>query len=390
MKERLLNGLKRFKAGTGWFFSGFMRFFAGFLCCWTPLSAPLLSGWLNRYMLRSAVHVWVKRSTQENPRSFYEAADAGVYKDWPHWSDVPGLALAPAASAGGFLSKLYARGWYFFRALWTQYRSGLLSLFNTWLLTLPFALVWLWMWWAGWNNTFSRGYEEEGLATVLSLISVAGFSIVMLYLPIAQARQAIHGTWKSFFDFRTVRTIARHVRVRLLILAIFYALGSAGIMAGTKVIPTFFEQAYHVDLGDAKAVKDKVFGHFLLVILCFYSGLLIVKRMNARVYALGVLKALQSKRLAPDQLAPIERDLLLDRLTFKEPSIKENASRWRRILAWPLRKAGPFLLVLATLILWGSVAFSVYFGQFINLHYADWLNQPLIQMPYIRMPQIPD
>ena len=388
MTERLMKSSRWLRDTLFSLFSGFVRFVVGFLCCWTPFTAPLLSGWMNRYMLRSAVQVWVKRSTLEDSASFFNSQDVSLLKYWPRWSDVSGLEQSLAAERKDFSYKLYLRVKRFLRALFIQYRNGVLSLFNTWLLTLPFALVWLWMWWAGWNNTFSRGYEEEGLAAVLSVASVIGFSFIMLYLPIAQARRALHGRWKSFFDFRAVRAIARHVRFRLLILALFYALGSAGLMAGTKIFPAFFEQAYHIDLENPKAVKDAVFGHFFIVILCFYCGLLIVKRMNARVYAIGVLKALRSQALNHDQLSPFERDLLLNRLHFAPADPRPALASWRTKLLRTIKAASRLVLVLATLAVWGSVAFSVYFGQFMNLSHVDWLNQPMIQMPYIRVPEI--
>ncbi len=371
--------------GSG--FGFILRFLAGFVCCWTPFTAPLVAGWINRYMLSSAVWVWVKRSTLESPKGFYKSPEFADLLYWPRWTDVtsPHAAAVPPS---GLLRRILRRTVHFLRSLWWQYRDGLLSLFNTWLLTLPFALVWLWMWWAGWNNTFSRGYEEEGLAPLTFIFSAFGFCLVMLYLPIAQARQAVHGTWSSFFDIRAVRTIARAVRFRLLILAVFYALGSLGLIGGTKIFPTVFEEIYKIDSGDIQAVKDMVFIHFFFVILCFYCGLLIVKRMNARVYAIGVLKALQAKDLRPEDLSPFERTLLLEKLSFDPPKARKQKPRWVRLILWPLRKFWTFTLVVLTLAVWGGVAFSLYFGQFMNLSHVDWLNQPMIQMPYIRVPDI--
>ncbi len=387
MIQRVLRPFAFALSSVGSAFGFVLHFFAGFFCCWTPFTAPLLAGWMNRYMLRSAVHVWVRRSNVENPKIFFQNHEFSSFRGWPRWSDVS-IAVAPSILKTGFFRKAFNRFIHFFRSLWWQYRSGLLSLFNTWLLTLPFALVWLWMWWAGWNNTFSRGYEEEGLAPLTFIFSAFGFCLVMLYVPIAQARQAIHGKWASFFDMRAVRTISRHVRFRLLILAVFYALGSLGLIGGTKIFPTMFEEIYDLDMSNIQSVKDMVFVHFLFVILCFYCGLLFVKRMNARVYAIGVLKALQAKDLSPEDLSPFERTLLLERLSFAPPKPKIDRPWWVRLLIWPLRKLWTFTLVALTLSVWGGVAFSLYFGQFMNLSHVDWLNQPMIQMPYIRVPEV--
>lgn len=368
--------------------NGFLTFWAGFLCCWSPLTAPLLAGWLNQYMLRSAVRMWIRRSTLEDKDSIYQTPGLENLKVWPRWSETPENRSKNIINQASRSIRAYGKIKRFLKSICSHYRSGFLSLFNTWLMTLPFLLIWLWMWWAGWNVAFARGYEEDGAAAAISLLSVLVFSLIMFYLPIAQTRQAIHGTWKSFFEFRPVRAIARKVRLRIFFLAILYALGSFGIVAGTKVFPVFFEQAYGIDLADAKTVKDRIFIHFFFVILCFYAGLLVVKRMNAQVYAIGVLKALQSRTISPDDLAPIEHDLLLNRLRFKEPELQKPSNLWKRALIWPLKTACLTTVLAATLAIWGSVAFSVYFGQFMNHSYPDWLNLPLIQMPYIRVPEI--
>ena len=159
-------------------------------------------------------------------------------------------------------------------------------------------------------------------------------------------------------------------------------------MAGTKVFPTFFEQAYKVDFNDHKILEETIFAHFFFVILCFYCGLIFVKRMNARVYAIGVLNALQEKDLGPDDLSPFERTLLLEKLSFLPPEPKQARSRWVCFVSRLLRKFWTFTLLVLTLAVWCSMAFSVYFGQFMNLSHVDWLNQPMIQMPYIRVPEI--
>lgn len=376
--------LKKFKR----WFSGFTKCLVGFLCCWSPLTAPLLTGWLNRYMQRSAVQLWIKNSTLEDRSEIYKTPEIGCFKFWPKWSS---LKLDENAS-----TEIKAR-WTlirpkspkpFLKALSIQYCSGLSSLMNTWLLTLPFACTWLWMWWAGWNLSFSRMHEEQELAPMISLLSIAGFCVIMLYLPIAQARQAMHEKWHSFFDIRAIRIIASHVRLRLFIFAFFCAIGSAGLMLGTKIIPATFEQTYALDLTNAASIEKSVFRHFFFTILCFFSGLIVIKRMNARIYAIGVLKALQSGALSPDQLAPIEKEILIKKLKFKQAQPGGYSKVLKSSVFWPIRKVLIILILGATLSLWGSVVLSVYFGQFMNHSYPDWLNIPLIQMPYIRVPDI--
>ncbi|MCB1590848.1 MAG: hypothetical protein KDI90_00215 [Alphaproteobacteria bacterium] len=377
--------ITKFVKGTA---SGFLSSFAGFLCCWNPFTAPLLIGWMNRYMLRSAVWVWIKRSNTDNPSELYTSAELAELQNWPHWLKHSAITPQPTTHNQNLLRGTLAKATRMLKTLWSQYKSGLLTLFNTWLLTLPFAICWLVIWWAGWNNYFTRSYEEYHTAPFIGLLSMMGFAIIMMYVPIAQTRQAIHGTWQSFFEILTIRTIAKHVRVRLLFLALFYAVGFTGIMAGTKVFPTFFEQIYKINFNDQKALKHAIDTHFLFVILCFYIGLLTLKRMNARVYAIGVLKALDAKDLKPEQLCPLERTLLLEKLSFTAPKEYPPRPRWQKIPLNTANKTGLALVTLATIILWWGSAFSVFFGQFINLSTPDWLNMPLIQLPYIRFPEL--
>lgn len=377
LKQSPLKGLKATLAGT-------MTLLAGFLCCWTPVTAPLLTGWINRYMRQCAVKVWVKKSGVPDQKAFYETADNSVLKIWPRW-------LEPEKenqTAGHILLRPLRKGKQVARALKRHYQNGLMTLFNTWIVTLPFGFCWLWMWWAGWNNTFARGYEEEGLAQSVLILSMFAFCVLMLYLPLAQARQAIEGTWQSFFDIRAVRTIAKQVRFRLLLLALGYALFSGVILIGAKTLLANFGQIYALDMNDPQMLEQKIFMHFLGMISIFYLGLLLVKRMNARIYAIGVIKALRSGALKPEDLMPYERKILIDRLGYKQTAPKKLAPRWRRALKWPLKKIGALLLVLTTLGVWGGLVSTLYFAQFMNHSYPDWLNIPLIQMPFIRVPDI--
>lgn len=356
---------------------GITTLLMGFLCCWTPLTAPLLTGWINRYMRNCALRVWIKKC----------APETAPVKSWPKWLD-DGAENTPIKPPANIAVRIWRKTKGAARSLGRLYRSGLLSLLNTWLLSLPFGFVWLWMWWAGWNNTFSRGYEEEGLTQGILFLSMLAFCCLMLYLPLAQARQAIQGTWQAFFDVQVIRTIAAHVRIRLLILALTYALIGGAVLLGGKAILATFPQVYGLEPKDTEMLKQKIFVHFFGMIAFFYGGLLFVKRMNARVYAIGLLKALQSGALNETHLGPYERSVLFDQLAFKRNALPKVSPRWKRVLGWPFKKIGIGLLILTTICVWGGMVSTLYFSQFMNHSYPDWLNLPLIQMPYIRVPEI--
>ncbi len=363
---------------------GFVQMLVGFLLCWTPFTAPMVSGWMTRYMRHRTIRVWAGKSAPDLADAFYKDPQTAHYGYWPRWTSMSERPETDAVRVGLF-KYIWRTIKGFFVALKNNYKLGLLVLFNTWLLTLPFAVMWFLMWWAGWDLVYNRSYEENIFPFAASILSVFAFSLVMLYLPIAQARQAVHGNWRSFFEIKTIRIIAKHVRFRLLLLSLFFALGSLGVMAGTKVFILFFEDIYGVDTRNIEALKEPLFLHYCIVIGCFYLGLFLLKRMNAKIYAIGLMKALSSGALGKDDLSAFERDILFDKLGFQAATPKQRHIAVR-VLLWPLARFRNLSLALLTFTLWGMFVFTIYFGQFATLHHTDWLNHPLIQMPYIRYP----
>jgi len=72
-------------------------------------------------------------------------------------------------------------------------RIGVQGIFNTWCWTLPGCILWLFAWFAGWNNSFKqrltnrRGLVDDGF------VGSCLFIAAMFYVPLAQARQAVTG-----------------------------------------------------------------------------------------------------------------------------------------------------------------------------------------------------
>jgi hypothetical protein len=110
---------------------------------------------------------------------------------------------------------------------------------NTWALTLPACLLWWFGWYDGWNNSFNKGYEQAAVGPLISLLGIAWFITAMFYVPLAQARQAVTGEWRSFYQFRLIWKIVRDRWVYCVLLAVLYALLSVPLSV-LKTSPMFW------------------------------------------------------------------------------------------------------------------------------------------------------
>ena len=70
----------------------------------------------------------------------------------------------------------------FFQSLWLNLTIGAQAIFNTWVLTMPGCVLMLFSWYAGWHNSFNKGYEQAvvgpltgfgGIATLTNRILAA-------------------------------------------------------------------------------------------------------------------------------------------------------------------------------------------------------------------------
>ena len=104
----------------------------GTVLCTGPVTAVIALGWLTRRQGHFA-------------RDRFGAAEEG-----PGWlfgpREVNGRPTGRLARAVGGLA--------------ANIRSGLMALSALLAWTLPFTLLWLGAWWAGWENSFNKGYEQ--------------------------------------------------------------------------------------------------------------------------------------------------------------------------------------------------------------------------------------
>ncbi|MFW6124765.1 MAG: hypothetical protein ACOC46_01345, partial [Pirellulales bacterium] len=207
------------------------KYLAGAVLCLNPLTSVLVVGWTYRLAQRSVLRAWWRRSARckASGVSFVHFVESGAatcgHARAPNWIVAPPSRRAriAAASRGTGLRRRAvgivktAGG-----SLWLNARIGGAAIFNTWVLTLPACLLWLFAWHGGWNNSFHKGYEQWWVGPLTGWLGVGLFLLAMLYVPMAQARQAVTGEWRSFYHFRLVRTLIRRRPAACVALAALY------------------------------------------------------------------------------------------------------------------------------------------------------------------------
>ncbi|MFN0066655.1 MAG: hypothetical protein ACKVYV_03365, partial [Limisphaerales bacterium] len=134
------------------------------------LGSLAVIGWTARAARREALKSWWRRSPQRSAGVRFEdfaAGDAATaeFARWPNWvlgapASRPTRQAAPPSRPGDdtparprLLHRLVGGGF-------ANLRLGVQMAFNTWVLTLPGGLLWAVAWYAGWQNSFNKGYEH--------------------------------------------------------------------------------------------------------------------------------------------------------------------------------------------------------------------------------------
>ena len=213
----------------------FWKYVVGMVFCQFFLGAILIVGWTYRLMQRFVYRRWWERSeARRSGKSFREflAEDESTraHFRWPNWFVAQNFREAVRRRP---LRSLVS-------SLWANLRTGAQGIFNTWVLTMPGCLLMLFSWYHGWNNSFNKGYEQAAVGPLTGLLGLILFILAMLYVPMAQTRQAATGEWKSFYDFRLVRKLVLRrwpACLGLAILLFAFLLANHDFANGAAVFP---------------------------------------------------------------------------------------------------------------------------------------------------------
>ena len=317
------------------------KYLFGVLLCQSALTAVIALGWTLRVMQRSTLITWMGK--EQLPESHIR---------WPNW----------------------LRGQ---RTFFRNIQQGFTGILNVWVLTLPGCMLWWFSWFAGWNNSFHKGYELAWVGPVTGLIGIALFILAMFYLPMAQARQAVTGEWKRFYEYRTVRKIIRRQWFPCFCLAALYALLNVPIML-LKTGPFFFAQG-NPGLADLTLLEAKKWlgDYYFAASLIVFPLFILLRVIAARIYARGVQTLYQEKKLVDHELSDFERNVLEKlQLPIKQSPhvVLSTAAHIARVATGAAMAA-----------VWFIFAAQIYVAQFLLYHPGQgWINQPAVHLPWFK------
>jgi len=254
--------------------------------------------------------------------------------------------------------------------------------FNTAVLTLPGCLLWSFSWFAGWQNSFNKGYEHAWFGPTLFILGMLLFTAAMAYVPWAQARQASTQDWRRFYDFRLVWRFIRRHWLASVGLALAWA-GASGVVLIVKLLPAVAQYVpYLADLPASEAVQvsHRFFALMALGLFPLFVGL---RLLAARVYANALCSAYQAGVVTEDDLGEVEWHALR-RLELLTPRPVPPRQGFVRLARWLATRTGQITAGAAVFVIWFGLSFLVIVSEFFSKSELGrgWWNQPMIQLPW--------
>ncbi len=372
------------------FLTFLLKYLIGILLCLTPITAVLVLGWTGRAMQRSAMKTWYSQSETAGVTSFVQSMgvsdETSHLVKWPNWMISQDfrrdLAHVFAASMPlkRRVSSLFSA---LFGSLWANLTLGIQLILNCWVVTLPACFLWLLGWWAGWENSFSKGYEQAWVGPTVALAGVALFIVAMIHLPLAQARQALTGQWRSFYDFSLSHRMRQLGRLSALFLVVLYLIAGV-LVTGAKIAPLGIGN-YLGELENPLSA-DKLellnFAWKLAVAGLVFTLFVGLHLVAARHYARRLSSGVATGRIDPAVLRPAEQRHLK---RFDLANVGDPIERGliMRSIAWSGASVSAALIMAVVIAGWAAFSFQLFFAQFLNHAWTGWLNLALVQLPWL-------
>lgn len=299
----------------------------GGLLCTTPLTALVVLGWLTRRMDRTAWQVWGS--------------------DRPD----PGWLLGPRGQ--GWITRCVG-------GLAANFRIGVVTFTGLALWTLPFTLLWLGAWWAGWENSFNKGYEQAAIGPTVWLAGALLAIILLAHLPFALAHAAVEMRLAAFFEGRRIRSVTAAAGWRGAGLALLSVALSLPLL-GVRAAPPFIES---IVPGFADMPPDRqgdIVGTLTLLTAFYtFAMLWLLRHRAAAIYARAVIRAAAGRNAAL-----WAGHIAAARIAPPPPTRLEAA-------LWPVMSS----------LIWLALVVQIVLGQFINYAPLRWLTQPVFLLPW--------
>ena len=253
-----------------------------------------------------------------------------------------------------------------FGGLSQNIRRGAWAVIGLALLTLPFTGLWLVSWWAGWENSFNKGYEQSFVGPTVGMLGAGLACVIFVFLPMALAHQSVEDRPFAILELRKVRSAVSHTGIGYIVFTLACVVASFPIFAGRGLI--VFVEGIVPGLADygPQEIDALLFQIAVAKGLYVFSAFTVLRQWSAGIYARAVLQAgtgpdfrlwAQSPLLAgvPEPLAP-------------RRSTSLAAVRWLR------------MAILA--VIWFGIVAQIFVGQFLNHDWHMWLTHPVFLLPW--------
>ena len=292
----------------------------GTLLCLTPITAIVVLGWTVHYM----------RAVIMRRMGIPDRTDQAAHPAW--------LFGRPGT---GILTRLFG-------ALIANIRSGIATTGGLALVTLPFTALWIGSWWAGWENSFNKGYEQSWVGPTFGLFGTFVGILVLIHLPMALVHHAVDGRIVAFIEIRKIRNLVAWAGFRYVLfsaMTVFMALP----LLGMRALPVFAENIIpgleKFGPEQIEALKGQI---ALAKAAYIFISLAIIRYLSARIY---IFANMRSSRSAAENR--------------KKP--------------WIGFRFIQFVLLAA---IWFGLIAQIYIGQFMNHSWWIWINHPFLVLPW--------
>ena len=141
----------------------------GAALCTLFVGSLAVVGWTQRLMQRAVLRSWWRRSALRETTSFEDYVRRTVRTSdparWPNWF----LAQRATWTVRGVPRTLS-------HSLWLNLKLGCQSALNSWIGTAPAWSLWIFSWYAGWNNSFHKGYEQAWVGPTTGIVGSLFFA----------------------------------------------------------------------------------------------------------------------------------------------------------------------------------------------------------------------
>lgn len=302
----------------------------GTLLCTGPVTALIALGWLAR---RSG-HLALTR--------------------FGTLSEAPGWVLGPRETGGkpaGRIARLLG-------GLAGNIRAGAIALIALLAWTLPFTILWLGAWWAGWENSFNKGYEQAFVGPSVFLLGVVIAALVLPALPLMLAHLAVENRLSAAFELRRLRAVVAQSGWRVPALSLLAVAITFPFAALRGLITTATDWAPWVETLTPEEVAS-LQGQIALVVAGFtFLALWTFRSLAARTYASAAPRAAGLRPGLWDGSAAAEAAV-----PARPPSRVLTALWYGSAVAMTL-----------------VIAFLILAGQFLDHAWWRWLFHPILTL----------